>query len=732
MDVTTPGQAPSYSAPDNDIPENQKTASWYAQNIRYLSRFYNASNNILLTDDLRNNQLPVQKGLSMFLYYSGHQQNIDYSYSTKDLSNNTLPSVWIPGKKVRSLIDYILGSLKEQMNQKIIGATTLSKRAVSTKTKMLDALLLKYDSVINEKINELKQAGIDFNPEGQNKFANEQEAQEWFDYNYKDSAEVYAEYIAKYIEEDNDADTIYMKSALDYCAGNYTGVYNYVENGKILQKNIPFYNLIWDYRDNDKFNRNARFVGFREILTPNECFAKYPELTSEERQEIKDSASDDVVWGDMATLYNAPNLNWWINYPTGEKMVSVVTMFWQAERDMKYTHTKLEDGSIEYNKVKKNKTGEYSCQDIYKGTLIANKYLAEYGLQNNVVRNPENKSKPELPIKVYNGNTILGDGVSPIGLVAQSQDRIDFYRFKIIESMGRDAGKVYLINGNKLSESVTGKQLLTDFKTMGLSVVNSVTGESNDQTNTTPLVQTVDMTLDPNVKVYLEFILAEENWMEQALSVSKIAMGEVQPQLGKSVQQNATQLSTTGLVNFYDDFMQFNQMNLQYAANLAKIVYSMDGNFEAPMIVGDRGVRFLKIGKDFRFEDLLLYLKVKDVIGQADKERYVQVASAIAQQGGMDMVDFMIVDMGESKTQMRKDYEKAINKKKAEAAQMAEVAHQRDMQKNAQNIQGQAGMEQMRQEGEDARATERGQVAVTKTLLDHKAKTNQPQEEQLA
>ncbi len=495
-----------------------------------------------------------------------------------------------------------------------------------------------------------------------------------------------------------------------------------------MQKTIPFYNLIWDYSDNDKFNRNARFVGFREIMTPQECFAKHPELSPEEREEIKTNASDDLKWGDLITLYNMPNLNWWSNYPTGEKMVSSVTMFWRGNRDMKYTQTKNEDGSIEYNKVKKNKEGEYRCQDVYKGTLIGNKYLVDYGLTSNVVRNPKDKSRPEMPIKVYNGNTILGDGVSPIGLVAQYQDRIDFYRYKIIQSMGRDAGKVFLINGNKLSESVTGKQLLSDFKTMGLSVVNTASGEANDPANTTPLVEVIDMTLDPEVGQYLNFIANDEALMEQALSVSKIAMGAVQPQLGKSVQENAKTMSTTGLVNFYDDFMQFNEMNLRYATNLAKIVYSMDGNFEAPMVIGDRGIRTMKIGKDFRFEDLLLYIKVKDIIGAEDKARYVQVASAIAQQGGMDMLDFMIVDTSESKTEMRKDFEKAVQKKKAEQAEAEKIAFDREMAKGQQQIQGQASMEQMRQMGEDKRTNERNQVATAKVLFDHDAKTNQLQE----
>lgn len=727
MDVTVDKVKPDYSAPDSDIPENQKTPSWYAQYIRYYSRFYNANNNVLVASDYRGNQLPVQRGLSNFLYYNGHQQNIDYNYATTDLSNNTLPSVWIPGKKVRSLIDYILGSLKEQLDSKIIGVTTLSKRAVSSKTEMLDALLLKYDDGVRAAMEQLKQSGIDFNPEGQNQFANKEEAEAWFNYNYKDSAEVYAEDMAKYIEQDNDSDNVYMKCALDYAASNYTGLYNYVENGKVLQKSIPFYNLIWDYSDNDKFNRNARFVGFREIMTPQECFAKYPELTKEEREEIRSSASDDVKWGDLATLYNTPNLNWWSNYPTGEKMVSAVTMFFRCNRDMKYSYTKNEDGSMEYNKVRKNKTGDYSCQDIYKGTLIGNKFIVDWGLQNNVVRNPENKSKPELPIKVYNGNTILGDGVSPIGLVAQSQDRIDFYRFKIIELMGRDLGKVFTLNGTKLNESVTGKQLLTDFKTMGLSVLNGSSGEANDPNENAPLVQTWDMTLSPTITVYWDAIRQEEEWMEQALSVSKIAMGSVQPQLGKSVQENAKQMSTTGLVNFYDDFMQFNEMNLQYATNLAKIVYSMDGSFEAPMVIGDRGIKFMKIGKEFRFEDLLIYLKVKDVIGQEDKARYMQIASAIAQQGGMDMIDYMIIDSSESKTQMRKDFEKAVEKKKAEAAQQQQIQFQQQMQMQQQQLQGQAGMEQMRQQGEDSRSLERGQIAATKVLLDHDAKTQKQQ-----
>lgn len=715
-----------YTQPPFDCPENEKNEAWFKRYIRYYSRYYNTNYTTYQPDDYRGNTTPVQRGLNYMLYYEGRQQNIDYNYTTKDYSNNTLQAVWIPGKKVKAMVDHLLGNLKQQLSNKVLGAVSLSKKALSKKQKAFDDIMLKYDEQAKILFDQLAAVGIEFMPVGEREFKDKEDAEKWFKTSYKENAEMYSVDICRNIEEANDSDTLYYKEFLDFLAANYCAMYNYVENGKLKQKQIQFYNLIFDYNDPDPFNRGARFVGFREQLTPQEIFLRYPNLTDEEREEIKTYTGNDDAWTDVTQYYNQPNINWWTNYVEKEKMIVCVTMFWRGQRDSRWEADKDKYGNIHYRKIRKdNKSGNYRIEDIYKGTLIGNKYIQDYGLLDNVVRNIDNKSTPQFPLKVLSGGIILGDGVPVIGVLSQYQDLLDYYRFKIVERTGRDAGKCFVFNGNKLDDTVTGRQIMNDFKVMGLTVVKGTSGEADDPTNSQPLVETVDLTLDSSIQYYIQLIQETERAMEEAVSLPKVAMGMQSNVIGKAVQGNTISQSTLGLSLLYENFIKFNEMNLQCAANMAIQLYSSGKADEAEIIVGDRGIKFLKTAKELgfdRWEDMLIYIKTKDTISEQDKQRYMVLGQALAQNGQIDMLDFVKIDMAESKSEVKHDLEIALEKrqKKEEDATKQQAMQQQQME--MANIKAKNDQELLRQTAETDRNDARIQGKEKEALI----KTGQP------
>ncbi len=50
---------------------------------------------------------PVDEIVRMYTYYLGRQYNKDYYYTTQDQNNCDLPTVWINGQKVTSLVDFM-------------------------------------------------------------------------------------------------------------------------------------------------------------------------------------------------------------------------------------------------------------------------------------------------------------------------------------------------------------------------------------------------------------------------------------------------------------------------------------------------------------------------------------------------------------------------------------------------------------------------------------------------
>lgn len=716
----------NYSKPDFDIPEKEKDKEWYMRNIRYYTKYYNTNYTTYQPDDYRGNVTPVQRGLNYMLYYEGRQQNIDYNYTTKDYSNNTLQAVWIPGKKLKSMVDHLLGNLKIQLEGKIIGATSLSKKALGKKQKAFDDLMLKYDEQAKILFDELASVGLEFKPLGDREFKDKEDAEKWFKTSYKENAEIYSIDICKYIEEYNDSDSLYYKEFLDFLAANYCAMYNYVENGRIKQKQIPFYNLIFDYNDPDTFNKGARFVGFRDQLTVQEVFLKYPNLTDEERKEIKTSTSNEDAWTSLIQYYNQPNINWWTNYIEKEKMVTCVTIFWKGQRDSRWESDKDKYGNIHYRKVRKeNKSGNYWIEDIYKGSLIGNKYIQDYGLLDNVVRNVDNKSIPQFPIKVLSGGIIMGDGVPLIGVLSQYQDLLDYYRFKIIDKTGKDYGKCYIVNGFKLDDTITGRQILNDFKVMGLTVVKGTSGEPDDPNNNKQLIETVDLTLDAGIQYYIELIKETERAMEEAVSLPKIATGSQNNVIGKAVQNATITQSTLGLALLYENFIKFNEINLNCSANMAIQLYASGKADDAEIIVGDRGIKFLKTAKELgfnRWEDMLIFIKTKDVIGDADKQRYLAIAQSLAQNKQISMLDFVKMDMAETKSEIKHDLEIAIEKQMKREEEAAAMQAQQQANIEAANIKAKNDQELLRQTAE----TDRNEARIQGKKEEASIKSGQP------
>ncbi len=717
--------------PDFDIPEDKKGVEWYKQNIRYYTKFYNNLTMYAVSANPVENFRPVDKGIYYYKYLLGKQENLDFNYIATDPTFNTMQPTWQKGKKVRQLVDHLKGNLTSQLDNKEISAVSLSKEVTNKKQRMLEDLMLKYDTAAQKVFDTLAQFGVQFTPEADRNFENKEEAQRYMEYDFKETNEVLAIDIAKHIEMQNDATSLYSDCFLDFASANYCGIYNYVDNAQIKQKRIPFFNLIWDAATNDRFARDGNFVGYIERLTPEQVFSKYGnELTSEDKEEIKMLARQAATnISTIDSMNNMPNLRWW-NYAEKDITIACVTMFWKGRRDTRYDLSVDKYGNPHYSKVSKKKSkgadpGKYVIDDLYRGTIIGNRYLVDYGFAENVVENPLKKNEPELPIKIYTGNTLMGDGVSLIGMVHQNQDRMDLFRFKIIEMVGRDAGKSFIINGGKLGNATNSKELMQDFKSMGIHVYAGVTGEVDDPTNSRPLVETVDLTLDPNVRSYVDLYMEEERVMENAMNIPKIALGQQSTYVGLGTQKGTIAQSTLGLLSMYRDFVKFNEINIQYATNLAKIAYTAPDAPDAPMIIGDRGIKFLELTKDFKFQDFLVYIKIKDMILDEDKQMLMTLAQAWSQNpafgvGPLELIRLMSAD---SYTQARNDMEWSLKKKMREAAQAQQKQFEQQMAMQQQELQGKSEIQAQK----DIAADDRNDAQVEASVFNNLAKVDAQQ-----
>lgn len=111
---------------------------------------------------------PVDEMLRMFSYYLGKQENRDYYYTTQDQSNCDLPTVWINGQKLTSMIDFMLGNAIKMIENIEPSVRATAKAVVNRKTQKLELALLKLE--LSGIFSELEKNGIFFTPTGSKEF----------------------------------------------------------------------------------------------------------------------------------------------------------------------------------------------------------------------------------------------------------------------------------------------------------------------------------------------------------------------------------------------------------------------------------------------------------------------------------------------------------------------------------------------------------------------------------
>jgi hypothetical protein len=695
--------------PDQFLAESAKNKTWFKDNIKFIMSHFNKRHDrisrVRKVDDLEN---PIDEVVRMFTYYLGRQYNKDYYYTTQDQNNCDLPTVWINGQKVTSLVDYMVGNAIKMIQNIEPSVKNNSKAAVNKRTELLEKMLLKFE--VPEFFEAMEQAGIEFNPAGPQEFEVKEDVYRWMEYDYKEQAEILAMRICEDVLNRNSYQEKFKQAFLYTLLGGYVGIENRIENGKQYFDTILPHNLIVDRAKDDDFNSEARFVGKVDWLNTTDIIERYQDsLTVEEIEEIKKITTNNLY--QLLDLTTHPYaMNWAFNVnnlPT----LACVTGYWVGMKDMGYEKSKDKFGNTHYSKIRNARKGQYWTKTVYKGTLIGNKYIVDAEEMTNIVRKTDNPGDVELPLKVFIPNMVMGENRSVVARLHQHQDRIDYITNEITKMMTRAKGKVYLINRQKLGTS-TAKDVISDFERMGIHVTDgSATGEDFVAGQDARMVEVVDMTLDPNIQQLVSLRREEERLMEEIVNIPKVALGQQAGYVGAKTQAGTIAQSNLGTTYLYQGFIQFVEKELSFAINQYKVSLIDEPETEIP-VVGTNGKEYFRLTKDFQFQELGVYLKVRDFIDEQAKERLIGLAQAAMQNQMIDMLDYIRIEKATSYTQLMNELEYSLNKRERE----------REKQQAMMQMMQQAQMEQQAAQQQDLMAAKEDGANYRKEL-DVAAKT---------
>lgn len=689
--------------PKQFLSETEKDSVWYKENVRFIMSHFNRRHDrvsrVPRQQDLEN---PVDEIIRMYTYYLGRQANRDYAYTTQDEDGCELPTVWINGQKITGLVDYMVGSAIKLIDNIEPSVRAQSKPAVNKRTKILEQALLMFDAP--EIFQTMAEFGFEYSPLGNQtqKMELPEDVYRYMENDYRDYSEELGLRMAEDILLRNDFRNKYKQAFFYTLLGGLCGVEHRIENGKQYFDIILPHNLITDRAKDDDFNSEARFVGKIDWITIPDIIERFgKDLSIEQITELKSINSDNMY--SVLDLIGHPNmLNWaftFNNVPT----LAMVTGYWIGMKDLGYEKKTDKFGNTHYSRIRNGRKGEFWTKTVYQATLLGNKYVVAAKEMNNIVRKHDNPGDVELPLKVFIPNMVLGENRSVVARLHQHQDRIDFITNEITKMITRAKGKVHVINKQKLG-TATSQELLNDFTRLGIHVSDGgANGEDYVPGSESRVVEVVDMTLDPNVQVLITLRREEERLMEEIVNIPKIALGQQSGYVGAKTQAGTIAQSNLGTAYIYQGFVEFIQKNLAFAINQYRVSSLTESETEIP-VVGTRGKQWLKLTKEFQYEELGVYVKVKDFIDDAGRERIIAIAQAAMQNQLIDLADYLVIEQARSYTELINDLRYSLNKKKREAEQAQAMQQMMQEAQMAQQAAAQQQLQGMREEGANYRA----------------------------
>lgn len=702
--------------PKQFLSESEKTVDWYKQNLTFIMSHFNRRHDrvsrVPRQQDLEN---PIDEIVRMYTYYLGRQANRDYAYTTKDEDNCDLPTVWINGQKITSLIDYMVGSAIKLIDNIEPSVRAQSKPAVNKRTKILEQALLMFDAP--EIFQTMAEFGFEYSPLGNQTQQMElpEDVHRYMENDYRDYSEELGMRMAEDILLRNDFRNKYKQAFLYTLLGGYVGIEHRIENGKQYFDVILPHNMITDRAKDDDFNSEARFVGKIDWITVPDIIERFQkDLSAEQIAELREINTNNMY--QLLDLTMHPYATNWAfsfnNVPT----LAMVTGYWIGMKDLGYEKKTDKYGNTHYSRIRNGRKGEFWTKTVYQGTLIGNRYVVQNKEATNIVRKHDNPGDVELPLKVFIPNMVLGENRSVVARLHQHQDRIDFITNEITKMIVRAKGKVYIINKQKLG-TATSQELLNDFTRMGIHVTDGAAlGEDYVPGSESRVVEVVDMTLDPNVQVLINLRREEERLMEEIVNIPKIALGQQQGYVGAKTQAGTIAQSNLGTSYLYQGFVEFIQKNLAFAINQYKVSAMTESETEIP-VVGSRGKQWMKITKDFQYEELGVYIKVKDFIDDAGRERIIAIAQAAMQNQLIDLADYLVIEQARSYTELINDLRYSLNKKKREAEKAAMMQQMMQEAQMAQQAAAQKQLQGMREEGANYRAEVGAQSKIASDMV---------------
>ena len=671
---TLGGNQQGTTAPNINVPEKSKTEAWYKNWILWL-----------INQNLNNGWYTRYNILQQcYNYYDSVQGGDQFKFMQQAEDSSALPAVWESLPRIRNKVNLLVGEFLQRGYDFKVEA--INKEARSRKLELKEQM--RVDMRLQEYAMEFEeQTGMPFTDE--NLPEDQDELDEYFDKNYKETSELVMYYALKYLDKKWMWGKTRQELFLDELVAGECFAKTEIVDGLPRARRIDPRFFVYDRNCESDLLIDSTYFAEIRWMPIGEAAQKY-NLTIDELKQCYQQYSEYLKYRGRAggqrnqfdyigfdSLRQDSGLEWF-KQTDGGLRVLVFEAYWQDYKTMKYKSVEDKHGYEQFNRISdgaQDREGVTSkrVKVWRKGTIIGGEFIKDWGLLENQARDNEKLSEVAPPYYGLIPFYVSGRAVSIVDQLKGLQNFKDIIFYNIQLAMSRAGSQGFVYDVAQCPDDWDIATVMKYLKTTGIAFINSKSGGTPAQYNQ---FQTIDLSLSSSVNQYIELSLMIDREMDAISGVNEARQGVIQgASQGASVTQSALLQSSLITEPYFKFFNYFASNVWSNIARLVKIAWEGKERF-AP-IIGDAGVDFLKEDIDLSLDDYGVFIEETPRLID-DLNSFQSIVMAGLQAGQIRFDDAMKLMMEKDVVSGVRRLEKIMQKREDE-----EFERQRQLQEEA-------------------------------------------------
>lgn len=610
------------------------TDFWYAENVRWGCGFFNINRKPYATNQNSYSGPFVwgfdgeaDRAYRSTTYFQGDQALYDYGWLTQLSGGGEMIAPWYGGKETRRFMTNIANKyLAIARNSKPV-VKSFDYKSQSEIKKKMELAMMRFD--FKEYVDQIKQeSGIEFNPAGTGQMTTKDQIEKHFFQNATTTAEIYGTELVDVIREKNSFVSTSFQSFLDLICGGRSMIENTKSYGWPKWESIPSWCQISQGIEDNDSGDNDEVRGWIRLFSPTQIVSREGMRGKTWGEQIRakygQEALDKVLLGDYSymTTQMPTSSGWrfkWFNATGGTiRTGAVARIYWKSLVDTRQLPRNSDpNNSVYYLSDKAKKQGKFAT--VWRtATLIMNRYVVDEGVCDEI-RDPMDLSKLYCPIQLFQPYTKMGYNNSLVETVRPIQDDLSMLDYKFREMVGFDMGIVLRVIGAKIQGGSDGYSLLEEIKKARI-LVEEESGDPDNYIDQKDTVSRIDFSTVDIAAKYIGLWKSLEQKMKDTLNISDVSLGTNTSYVGFNTQQATMEASSTNLQYHYYGHAQMMNNVIQYSLEQLKIMMQTGETPANEVVLGKRGVYYIKQMKSMTFGSLLCRVDIQDVIDQKEKQ----------------------------------------------------------------------------------------------------------------